>query len=458
MPAGVGPVNDPQGFLRAGAERGPMRLRVSDNKRFLVHDNGKPFFYLGDTAWELFHRCSRAEADVYLSDRAKKGFTVIQAVVLAELDGLHTPSAHGHLPLHEDDPTRPNEAYFADVDYMVNRAASLGLIIGMLPTWGDKWNKKWGAGPEIFTPDNARVFGEWLGRRYKDAPLIWILGGDRAVESDAHRAVIGHMAEGLRAGDGGNHRITFHPQGGQTSAQNFHDAPWLDFNMWQSGHARNRDNYACIAADYALSPSKPCMDAEPGYEDHPAGFNGDNGYLDDYDCRKSLYFALFAGAHGHTYGCHSIWQMARPDRAPLSACRRPWHEALHLPGAAQMQHAKNLLLSRPFLSRVPDQSLIVGDAGAGTHHVQATRNDDGAYALVYVPSGKPVTLDLAKLGGDTLAVHWFNPRTGTAEHVETIARISGPREFAPPALGPDWVLVLDDAARNFSRPGAIAPS
>lgn len=63
------------------------KLKVSDNKRFLQHEDGTPFFYLGDTAWELFHRLNREDADIYLTDRAKKGFTVIQAVAIAELDG-----------------------------------------------------------------------------------------------------------------------------------------------------------------------------------------------------------------------------------------------------------------------------------------------------------------------------------------------------------------------------------
>jgi len=433
------------------------RLRVSDNQRFLVHeDDGSPFFYLGDTAWELFHRLDRDEADRYLLDRAQKGFTVIQAVVLAELDGLNDPNPYGHVPLHDNDPARPNEAYFAHVDDIVNRAASLGLTVGMLPTWGDKWHRQPGDGAGIFTPDNAHAYGEFLGRRYADKPLLWILGGDRSVEDDRHRAILRSMADGLRAGDGGTHLRTFHPRGGQTSAQNFHEDDWLDFNMWQSGHGRNRDNYNCITSDYERTPTKPCMDAEPGYEDHPAGFNLDNGYLDDYDCRKSLYGALFAGAHGHTYGCHPIWQFWQPDRKPLSFCRRPWYHALHLPGSAQMQHAKNLLLSRPFLSRVPDQSLLVSEAGEGTHHVRATRDADGSYALVYLPSGKPATLDLDKLAGDTLAVHWFDPRTGVAHRAETVSG-KGPREFTPPSGGPDWVLVLDAAAdRKFPVPGAAS--
>ena len=91
-------------------------LKISDNRRFLVHDDGTPFFYLGDTAWELLHRCTFEETERYLADRAAKRFTVIQTVVLAELDGLHTPNRNGDLPLIEDDPTRPNEAYFAYVD------------------------------------------------------------------------------------------------------------------------------------------------------------------------------------------------------------------------------------------------------------------------------------------------------------------------------------------------------
>ncbi len=52
-------------------------MRISANQRFLVHDDGTPFFYLGDTAWELFHRLTLAEAEQYLRDRAAKGFTVI---------------------------------------------------------------------------------------------------------------------------------------------------------------------------------------------------------------------------------------------------------------------------------------------------------------------------------------------------------------------------------------------
>ena len=84
------------------------KLRVSANQRYLEYDDGTPFFYLGDTAWELYHRLNREEAQYYLSNRAAKGFTVIQAVALAELGGTDVPNAYGELPLINRDPTTPN--------------------------------------------------------------------------------------------------------------------------------------------------------------------------------------------------------------------------------------------------------------------------------------------------------------------------------------------------------------
>jgi hypothetical protein len=428
-------------------------LKVSDNQRFLVHSDGTPFFYLGDTAWELFHRLTREEADWYLQNRAAKRFTVIQAVVLAEYDGLTEPNRYGALPLIESDPARPNLAYFEHVDYVVDRAAQLGLTIGMLPTWGDKVNQKWGGGPEIFTPENAAQYGEFLGARYRDQPIIWIVGGDRPSESATHAAIWRALAAGLRRGDGGQHLITYHPNGGHTSAEYFHDDDWLDFNMLQSGHDYNRDNYDRIAADYARVPAKPCLDGEPSYEDHPAAFKLENGYLSADDVRKFAYWALFAGAHGHTYGCHDIWQFLDLARhPPITFAHTDWREAIDLPGAGQMQYARALIESRPFLTRIPDQALLASDAGSGADRIQATRDQNGSYAFVYSATGQPFSVNLDRLSGETLRASWYDPRTGVATSAGECAR-AGIRTFTPPSSGPgnDWVLVLDDLAAPWCQ-------
>src|SRR5215213_7819201 len=368
-----------------------LRLRVSDNHRFLVTMDGKPFFWLGDTAWELFHRASREEAEQYLRNRAGRRFTVIQAVALAEMDGLHVPNAYGELPLIHDDPTQPNEAYFAHVDWIVARANELGLYIGFLPTWGDKWNKKWGVGPEIFTPANAAVYGEWLGRRYRHAGLIWILGGDRPIESEPQRAIVEAMALGLRNGDGGAHLITFHPTGGSGSSEYFHEAAWLDVNMRQNGHAAEyTGRYDQTRADYDRGPPKPVLDGEPLYEDHPIAFDAKKyGHSVSADVRRPLYWDLFAGAFGHTYGHHSVWQLWAAGREPINNPLMPWTDAINQPGGAQMQHARALLESRPFLTRVPDDTMLVTGPvptsmpGAGRYRFSGTRDAGGSYVMVY---------------------------------------------------------------------------
>lgn len=448
--------------LAAPAALAPARLKVSDNRRFLVTGEGKPFFWLGDTAWELFHRLNREQAAHYLQTRAAQGFTVIQAVALAEFDGLNAPSAYGEKPLIENDPARPNEAYFKHVDFIVAEAAKLGLTMGFLPTWGDKWNKKWGAGPEIFNPENARVYGEWLGRRYKDQPLVWIVGGDRPLEKDAQVQIVRAMAEGLRKGDGGAHLITFHPSGGSGSADKLHNEAWLDFNMRQNGHVIDfTERYAMTRKDYDRAPVKPVLDGEPIYEDHPVSFDAKKfGHSIAADVRRPLYWNLFTGAFGHTYGNHCVWQMFGEGREPVNNPLLPWEKAILQPGARQMQHARWLLESRPFLSRIPDDSIIISSKieteipGAGTRRFVATRDADGSYAMVYFPVSKACTVRMDVIKGATVKAWWFSPRDGSAQLIGEFPN-TGTREFAPADLGEalDWVLVLDDAGKGFLEPG-----
>jgi hypothetical protein len=441
-------------------------LKVSENRRFLVTADGRPFFWLGDTVWELFHRATREDAERYLRNRAALRFTIVQAVALAEFDGLNVPNAYGETPLRNNDPTQPNEAYFAHVDWIVARANELGLYVGFLPTWGDKWNKKWGVGPEIFTPANARAYGEWLGRRYRDAAVVWIVGGDRPVESDAHREIVRAMALGLRAGDGGAHPITFHPPGGHGSAEWFHDEPWLDFNMRQNGHvAEFTGRYDSTRDDYGRTPVKPVVDGEPIYEDHPVSFNAKElGHSIGSDVRRPLYWDLFSGAFGHTYGHHSVWQMWTADREPINNPLLAWEAALEQPGAAQMQHGRALMESRPFLTRVPDPDVIVAGRvptsvpGAGRYRFAATRDVDRTFAMVYAPVGRAFSVRMDSIAGSRVKAWWFDPRTGRATAIGTFPN-TGEREFTPPDPGEmlDWVLVLDDESKGYPAPGGAGP-
>jgi hypothetical protein len=434
------------------------QLRISENKRFLQTQDGKPFFWLGDTAWELFHRLSREEADKYLEDRKNKGFTVIQAVVLAELDGLHAPNPYGEIPLENDDPTRPREAYFQHVDYIIDKAEKLGLYMAILPTWGDKISKNtWGVGPEIFNPENALAYGRWIGNRYKNRKnIIWLMGGDRNPRDENDKSIWRSMAKGVEESSGGgqNVLISFHPQPNDVhdggSAKYFHQDNWLDFNMLQTGHCRENNIWDRITFTYNLTPVKPVIDGEPIYEDHPVCFNAhDLGTSSAYDVRKHAYIDVFAGAFGHTYGCHDIWQMYAPNRAPLNGPHFPWYVAVDLPGAGQMKYLRYLIESRPMFDRIPDQSLLES-AGDAHDRIQATRGKD--YIFVYSTQGKKFRLKTDKISGSNIVATWYNPKNGETKEAGKFK--SGFIEFVPPSTGygHDWVLIVDDASKTISLP------
>lgn len=432
-------------------------LRVNKGGRYLEYADGKAFFYLGDTAWELFHRLNREEADRYLSNRAAKGFTVIQAVVLAQAGGLTDPNPYGAVPLKDKDPTRPNEAYFEHVDYIVNKANELGLHIGMLPTWGSYWKD----GRSIFTEQSAKLYGRFLGRRYKDAGVVWILGGDENIVSDRERTIITAMAAGLAEGDGGRHLRTYHPRGPGLSSDYFHNADWLDFNMFQSSHAaRDHDNGLFAAHDWGLEPVKPTLDGEPRYEMIPVGFyNSDaaaNFRFDDYDVRQAAYWSLLAGACGHTYGHNSIWQMWDDGRRPVISANMPWHEVLDHPGAFQMGHVRRLFESRPFRKLVPDQSVIVDGPASGAAKVRAAVASDGSFAFVYSPRGERFTVRMDAIRAKRVAATWYDPRYAAAYPLHT-GDTFAMQTYVPPTSGRgcDWLLVLDDADAGFAAPGVL---
>lgn len=431
-------------------------LQASADGHRLVQPDGSPFFWLGDTAWELLHRLDREEVQTYLDDRAEKGFTVVQTVVLAELDGLNTPNPYGETPLIDNDPTRPNEAYFEHVDYVIRQAEERGLYVGLLPTWGDKFNKKWGAGPEIFTPENARAYGEFLGERYREAPVIWILGGDRNPDRDEHTAILRAMAEGLEAGDD-DPLLTYHPQGGAHSWQWFHGEAWLDLHMFQSSHDYDIPNYRTARDGFLLEPPTPVIDGEPRYEDIPANFDPKQGRIDAFDVRQAAYWSVLAGAAGHTYGNNNVWQMWDRGHDPVLDARFPWHEALDHAGAAQMGYVRRLFLSRPFLKMEPDQSVLAGSAGTGAAHQRAARGQNGRFLIVYTPYGRPVSVWLRMLQDEAAVAHWFNPRTGEAQEIGTYD-VAGRQTFTPPeepGRGRDWVLVVDAASADFGPPGQL---
>ena len=425
-------------------------ILVSANHHFLQYADGAPFFWQGDTGWLLFGKLDRAETEKYLDDRQRKGFNVIQVML------LHTPrmkTAAGAPALIDGDPGEPDltqGSYWDHVDWVLDRAAERGIWLALVPAWGSL--VKQGS----LNAKNAEPYATFLARRYRSKPnIFWIVGGD--IAADEHADVWRLLGKTLKAEDPG-HLVTYHPIGRTQSSTWFHNEPWLDFNMFQSGHQRydqdtesphryGEDNWRYVRDDYARVPPKPVIDGEPSYENIPQGLHdGKQPRWTAADCRRYAYWSVFAGAFGHTYGDNSIMQFnknsgGRGSYAPINT----WVEALDDPGAAQMQYLKRLMLSRPYFDRVPDQTLVAGENGTRYDYVAATRGK--SYAFAYTYTGKTFRIRLGVLSGPKVRASWYNPRDGSESAIGTFAN-EGVREFVPPGKpepGNDWVLVLDSA-------------
>lgn len=422
------------------------KFKVSPNGRYFVNQDNKPFFYLGDTCWLLFQRLNRAEVDDYLKDRAAKGFTVIQAYVIRGLD-KHHPDGNGSLlgasPFLDRDPARPNEAFFKNVDHVINRANELGLVMGLVPA------KSWHVvdHPEkVFDEKNAYAFGKFLGQRYKNNAVMWYPGGDSV--PGKYEAVWVALAKGLRDGSEGSQLVSYHGSGSTSSSTWFHHADWLDFNSIQSGHHFGSDSFAFVSKDHALTPAKPTLDMEPAYENHPTGDGKPR--IDAHKVRSQAHSAILAGAAGHGYGAMDLFWLYKDDDGPFPKNGyQHWRKAMAYEGSTQVGLMRRLFELRPWYKLVPDQSILASDEGTGPNRVVAARAEDGGFLIAYLPAGKPVTVRLDRLSARSVMARWYDPRTGAWREIGACPG-TGTREFIPPTQGErsDWALVLDDAQQR----------
>lgn len=445
------------------------RLVISENGRFLQHENGRPFFWLGDTAWRFFHRLNRSEVETYLENRRRKGFNVVQAVLLFEMPEFNV---YGAPALVNSNPAQPQTTqgnnpevefeydYWDHVDFVVNKAAEKNIYIALIPAWGS--TVKGG----YFTVESARKYGQWLTERYRDKPnIIWINGGDS--RGNQNMEIWQALGAIIHETDS-DHLMSFHPFGRMQSSTWFHNEDWLDFNMFQSGHRRydqrlqdddiaawkGEDNWKYVLEDYAKIPPKPTIDGEPSYENIPQGLHDPNEpYWQDRDARRYAYWSVFAGAFGHTYGNNAVMQMHKPDSGlGRYGVRNYWYEAIDDPGAGQMQHLKSLVRSRPFFERVFDPSIIAGDNGSQYDYVIATRGK--SFAFIYTYTGREFDVSPGKISGEKIRAYWYNPRNGRAEFLGYFEN-KAVQHFDPPGQrkeGNDWVLILDDAGEKFPIP------
>ncbi len=462
-------------------------LRVTGNGRFLKTMSGKDFFWTGDTGWELFHRLNRQEAAFYLKNRAEQGFNVIQAVALYELEAFESPNDYGDWPLKGREVLNPDTTpgnnpdnaaeydYWDHVEYILREAEKNGLIMGLLPCWGEYVTPRFRE-RDIVTPEQGYRYGHFIGSRFREMNdnIVWILGGDRLPDERENGVDIWRaMAEGITDGVNGENAFDGHAGWSKTfmtyhcyttASKWFSKDPWIDMYTWGSYHEKhdNERAYDMAYNDWILPDPKPTLNSEPAYELSPVNYDSEHaasGWFDEFDVRQVAWWSVLSGTCGHTYGCGPVWQMYKeknphPQLTKLNP--KEWKDALDEPGAFQMQYIANLILSRPFESRKPAQDILAENVYDPTGRLTASTGT--GYALVYIPTGKPVSIETSRLEGGMQKIRawWYNPRNGQSTLIGEFKNTGGILSFDPPgetARGNDWVLVLDDAFLTFSIPG-----
>jgi hypothetical protein len=416
-------------------------IKVSPNGRYFVDQKGKPFFWLGDTAWPLFAQYSKEDAETYLANRSAKEFTVVQGVLAwGGGTGFESkapgPNFAGDKPWLNDDPATPNDAYFKHVDYLLEFAQQKRVVLAMLPTWG-----YYVCDVQAIHMGNARAYGRWLGTRYRSVPnIVWVSGGDRI--PTRYESVYRELALGLREGDGGAHLITYHPCGWRSSSQFFHQENWLDFNMietwteWYKVHPT-------VMSDCLLTPVKPVVLGEGAYEDGP---EYPLGPITPLVARKQAWWTFLAGGF-HTYGQNQMWRM-EPG----------WLSSLDTPGAFHMSVFKKVVTAREWWKLVADQSVFVNGPGSGPNLNAAARSVDGDWMLIYLAGKGSVSIHTDKIITSACCqATWFDPQTGEPADVGTFPTGNlgsgtfpqwATQTFTPPSTSEDAVLILEALARE----------
>lgn len=428
-------------LANAAGVRGP--IKISANGRYFIDHDGKPFFWLGDTAWPLLSRYSPSQAEAYLRNRGAKGFTVIQCVAAWVLPGGHNdtndvpdssdkpqPNTFGERPWLEGNPATPNDVYFKHIDHLVDFANRQGLVLAILPTWGFYVNQT-----HRLNIQNARAYGRWLGKRYKDAPnIIWVNGGDRLPVGfeDVYR----ELAHGLREGDGGAHLISYHICGWYSTSQFLLNEDWLDFNMIQTWTEWSKV-YPAVAADRALSPVKPVVLAEGAYENGP---EYPQGPITPLIVRRQAWWTVMAGGFP-TYGQNQMWRMGKG-----------WDSTFDTPGAEQVAKMKEILSAYHWWELVPDQGLYASGASSGRTLNTAMRSLKGDLAILYLSSQCRFFVHLHKILTKNVKATWVSPVTGERKEAGTFATGNlNDRLFPSPEVQPftvpdywqDALLVLE---------------
>jgi hypothetical protein len=441
-----GPPEQQNRFDRHGS------VRVSENRRYLSHADGTPFFWLADTAWNGPLRSTPEEWDDYLHARLEQKFTAVQWVTTQWI-AAPTGNLQAELAYEGLERIAVNPRFFQRLDAKIDALNQAGLLAAPVLLWAAPWIQPYSenlVNPGLSLPeDQAILLARYMVARWGAHQVVWILNGDGDYRSEKAKRwqQIGRGVFGGR-----DHApVSLHPAGRLWLQAEFAGEDWLDIMGYQSGHRVDEENLQWLVAgppatEWVGEPLRPIINLEPPYEDHVNMSSGGLKRIDAHDVRRALYTSLLiAPTAGVTYGGHGVWGWddgAQPPVAhPNTGVPKPWREALRLPAAEQLRFLADLFQGIEWERLRPAQSMILKQPGQElpSRMIVAAQAEAGDLAVVYTPDEGQLVLCLDALHPN-LAAYWFNPTNGQ----RFAAAFTGSTHqaiFEPPAPG-DWVLLF----------------
>lgn len=409
-------------------------LRASDNGRFLVDAKNQPFFYQADTPWLLLLQLTVPEAEEYINDRKAKGFSALQ-IMFTGFYGMK--NRDGNLPFVDDDFSRPNEAFWAHADKVVQIASDQGMFLMIAPLWsgcyGEGWagqKKEGGLKPlNVSGPEKAKAWGRWLGARYgKFNNIGWLLGGDKN-PGESHE-LIRQLGRGIHE-TAPLQLKAVHNAPEHSSAAFYDDQPWLSFNAaYTYGEV-----FSHIQGEWNRQKTRPIFLSESGYENES---NDGRGGV-PFRIRRQAYGAILSGAlGGHAYGNRDGWRV-----------NEKWRDALKDPGGAQMRFVREFFEGIAWWKLEPQDAqnwVTQGRDEVGKYDfLSAAKASANTLGALYIPVSRAFSLDLSEFQAPIRA-RWFDPTSGEFQPIAGVLARED-QSFTPPqtnaAGDSDWVLLLE---------------
>jgi hypothetical protein len=386
----------------------------------------------------LLSKLTREETAVYLKNRSENGFNTIQVTLLPwkveEVNRYGEPAF-----LNNNYFIRPNEKYFEHVDWVLKKANEYGIQLSINVFWlRNNWC-------EHTTVDNARIFGNYVAKRFLEHPnIMWYIGGD--INPDGYMDQQKALAETIHSIDyrhlQSSHCGRYSDGTSSSSSMLYHREPWHDFNMaycYDPSHSPRLDPYALVQFIHAynLKPVKPVILGESFYEEIKYSFKDTTESL--RAIRMSPLWGLTSGITGHAVGHGKIFPFTNG-----------WQKAMDDPNSLMVKNLAKLIGEIEWWTLVPDQGQEVAVNGygnfGGAHYISLAFDPEGKLAVAYFPHQGKLTVDLSKFSGPANA-RWFDPVNGNVIPIASTLPNKGTYVFSPPGLNSggaqDFLLILE---------------